>query len=128
MFTITNEKMQMAATDGHRLALTSIPNLQPVNNLPGNVSVIIPRKALQELSKLTAGSDEVIEFANDDNHLYFKLGQRLLTTRKLTGQFPNYEMVLPKNNDKTVPMNAERLAQAIRRAALMADERSHSVK
>lgn len=128
MFILSNEKMQMVATDGHRLALSSMANLQPVNDIPAALSVIIPKKALQELAKLTAGSDEVIEFANDDNHLYFKLGQRMLTTRKLAGQFPNYEMVLPKNNDKTVPMNAERLAQAIRRAALMADERSHSVK
>src|SRR5205085_6432437 len=124
MFNFSNEKMQMVATDGHRLALSSVANLQPVNDLPAAVSVIIPRKALQELLKLTAGSEEVIEFANDDNHLYFKLGQRLLTTRKLSGQFPNYELVLPKNNDKSVPMNVERLSQAIRRAALMADERS----
>ncbi len=128
MFILANEKLQMVATDGHRLALSSVANSQPVNDLPNALSVIIPRKALQELAKLTAGADEVIEFGNDDNHLYFKLGQRVLTTRKLAGQFPNYEMVLPKNNDKTVPMNVERLAQAIRRAALMADERSRSVK
>jgi DNA polymerase III subunit beta len=128
MFALTDEGMQMVATDGHRLALASMANSSETSNQNGNTNVIIPKKALNEMLKLTAGSEEMISFANDDNHLYFQLGQRKLTTRKLSGQFPNYELVIPKTNDKVVPLNGERITQAIRQAALMADERSRSVK
>jgi DNA polymerase-3 subunit beta len=64
----------------------------------------------------------------DENHLYFEIQNRHLTSRMLAGQFPNYELVLPKSNDKTITLNADKITQAIRRAALMADERSHGVK
>jgi len=118
--------LQMVATDGHRLALAAAS----LEKAPSDyqLKVNIPKKALNELLKLTAGSEENLQFAEDDNHLFFKLGHRQLTSRMLSGQFPNYELVLPKNNDKTVPINAEKITQAIRRAALMADERSHAVK
>ena len=122
----SEEKMEMVATDGHRLALASIENQQKQS--AEKKSFIIPKKALSEMLKLTSGVDEPIEFANDENHLYFKIGARKFTTRKLAGQFPNYELVVPKTNDKAVPLNTERITQAIKRAALMADERSHSVK
>src|SRR5262249_32022098 len=85
-------------------------------------------KALNELLKLTAQSDETVQFSKDENHLYFVMGPRALTSRMLAGQFPPYESVLPKNNDKSVPINSDKISQAIRRAALMADERSHGVK
>lgn len=123
---LTEGRLQMVATDGHRLALAAAPLEQAPADY--QLKVNIPKKALNELLKLAANSDETFQFAEDDNHLFFKLGHRQLTSRMLTGQFPNYELVLPKNNDKTVPINAERITQAIRRAALMADERSHAVK
>jgi DNA polymerase-3 subunit beta len=127
LFAYSGEQLQMVATDGHRLALAALANTS-TGGEEGKTSVIIPKKALHELQKLTAGSEEMLGFANDENHLYFQLGPRKLTTRKLSGQFPNYDLVVPKNNDKTVPLNAERITQAIRQAALMADERSRSVK
>jgi DNA polymerase-3 subunit beta len=127
MFALSEEGMQMVATDGHRLALAAMPN-SPEASQNGSTNVIIPKKALNEMLRLTAGSEEMMGFASDDNHLYFQLGPRKLTTRKLSGQFPNYELVIPKNNDKVVPLNGERITQAIRQAALMADERSRSVK
>jgi DNA polymerase-3 subunit beta len=133
LFAYSGEQMQMVATDGHRLALAALTNNpksaeNPENPENAKTSVIIPKKALNELLKLTTGFEEMIGFANDENHLYFQLGPRKMTTRKLSGQFPNYELVIPKTNDKTVPLNAARITQAIRQAALMADERSRSVK
>jgi DNA polymerase-3 subunit beta len=127
LFAYSGEEMQMVATDGHRLALAALANSSK-DAETAKTSVIIPKKALNELLKLTTGSEETIGFANDENHLYFQIGPRKLTTRKLSGQFPNYELVIPKTNDKTVPLNAGRITQAIRQAALMADERSRSVK
>jgi DNA polymerase-3 subunit beta len=126
---LTDGKLQMVATDGHRLAsVTTKPeNLESQTGVE-QLRVIVPKKALAELLRLTAGSDDVLEFAKDENHLFFRIGPRQLTSRMLAGQFPNYDLVMPKNNDKLVPINSEKINQAIRRAALMADERSHGVK
>ncbi len=92
------------------------------------LKVIIPKKALIELAKLTAGSEEGLELSRDENHLYFEVQNRYLTSRMLAGQFPNYDLVLPKNNDKSISLNVDKITQAIRRVALMADERSHGIK
>ena len=92
------------------------------------IDTLIPRKTLAELTKLTAGFDEEISLGMDENHIYFQVGPRLLISRMLYGQFPNYEMVMPKNNDKSVEFNSSLLNHAIRRVALMADERSHAIR
>jgi DNA polymerase III subunit beta len=124
----TDNKLQMVATDGHRLSLAACTLENSASGDQEEQKVIIPKKALNELLKLTSGAEGMLNFDKDENHLYFKIGQRQLTSRMLAGQFPNYELVLPKNNDKMIPLNTEKIAQAIRRASLMADERSHGVK
>jgi DNA polymerase-3 subunit beta len=120
-------RLQMVATDGHRLALAA-SNIDQAQDQGDHLKVIIPKKALAELAKLTAGAEEGLELSRDENHLYFEIQNRYLTSRMLAGQFPNYELVLPKSNDKSVSLNVDSITQAIRRAALMADERSHGVK
>lgn len=119
-------RLQMVATDGHRLALAATSLNQAASG--DSFKVIIPKKALIELAKLTAGAEEDLEVSRDENHLYFEIQNRHLTSRMLAGQFPNYDLVLPKNNDKSISLNVDRITQAIKRAALMADERSHGVK
>lgn len=120
-------RLEMVATDGHRLALASA-DVDKNEGDSEQLKVIIPKKALIELAKLTAGSEEGLELSRDENHLYFEIQNRYLTSRMLAGQFPNYDLVLPKNNDKTISLNVDKITQAIRRAALMADERSHGIK
>lgn len=117
-------RLQMVATDGHRLSLAA----SDLESSGESFKVIIPKKALIELAKLTAGAEEDIEMSRDENHLYFEVQSRHLTSRMLAGQFPNYDLVLPKNNDKSISLNADKISQAIKRAALMADERSHGIK
>ncbi|PYV94855.1 MAG: DNA polymerase III subunit beta, partial [Acidobacteria bacterium] len=88
-----------------------------------------PKKAMDELKSLLDSTDaEVIEFAKDESTLFFRIGQRLLTSRQLTGQFPNYEAVLPKDNNKSITLHCEELSQAISRVAQFADERSRAVR
>src|SRR6266404_5566447 len=70
------------------------------------LDVLIPRKTLAELTKLTADFDGDINLGADDNHVYFQVGSRLLISRMLSGQFPNYEMVMPKNNDRSAVFDA----------------------
>ncbi len=120
-------RLQMVATDGHRLALAAA-SLDQVVDGADPLKVIIPKKALIELARLTAGAEEDLELSRDENHLYFEIQNRHLTSRMLAGQFPNYDLVLPKNNDKSISLNVDRITQSIKRAALMADERSHGVK
>jgi DNA polymerase-3 subunit beta len=90
---------------------------------------LVPKKAMDELKSLLDSTDaETIDFAKDESTLYFRIGQRLLTSRQLTGQFPNYEAVLPKDNSKSINLHGEELSAAISRVAQFADERSRAVR
>lgn len=123
-FEMSEKGMLMVATDGYRLSF-----IQRATAFEGTkVDVLIPRKTLTELTRLCAETEDAVEFGHNENHLFFNFGKRLLTSRSLSGQFPNYEMVLPKENHNRVPVECGQLAAAIRRVALMADERSHAIK
>jgi DNA polymerase-3 subunit beta len=126
-FVLDDTGAKMVTTDGHRLAYVEKKNITR-NGSNEKIDTLIPRKTLAELTKLTAGFDEDISLGMDENHIYFQIGPRLLISRMLYGQFPNYEMVMPKNNDKSVEFNSSLLNLAIRRVALMADERSHAIR
>ncbi len=76
----------------------------------------------------TDKAPQFIEFADDEQTLFFRVGGRVLTSRKLTGQFPNYEAVLPRDNNKFVIVRSEDLMASIQRVAQFADERSGAIK
>ena len=118
----------MVATDGHRLALAERKHQLP--EVKQDVSVLVPRKALLSVRKLADEHEEgaTIEVSQDDSHLFFALGSRLLTARLLTGQFPNYETVLPKKNGKVAELNREALAGVVQRVSLLADDRLHGIR
>ncbi len=122
------DSLCMVATDGHRLALAETDH--KLAGLNTEVKVLIPKKAMDEVEKLakSGDSDAQIEFARDESHLFFEVGHRLLISRMLTGQFPNYEAVLPRENNKTVVLERVELNDAVRRVAQLADQRSHAVK
>ena len=124
-FELDKKNVKMVTTDGHRLAFISTDRS---NGSGEGVDVLIPRKTLAELTKLTSDFDGDINLGADENHVYFQVGSRLLISRLLSGQFPNYEMVMPKNNDRTATFDTLSLNQAIRRVALMADDRSHAIR
>jgi len=122
------ESLSMVATDGHRLAHIEKTG-ESLKNISGEKKTLIPRKALAELQSLLADSDgEALDFYDDEHTLFFRLGHRVLTTRKLTGQFPNYEAVLPRDNNKFVVVRSEELMGSIQRVAQFADERSGAIK
>jgi DNA polymerase-3 subunit beta len=122
------ESMAMVATDGHRLA--HIEKLgESLAGVSGEKKTLIPRKALSELlSLLNSTEAETLDFADDEQTLFFRVGGRVLTSRKLTGQFPNYEAVLPRDNNKFVIVRSEDLMGCIQRVAQFADERSGAIK
>jgi DNA polymerase III subunit beta len=122
------ESITMVATDGHRLSHIEHTGSK-FEGVSGEMKTLVPKKAMDELRSLLDASDvEDIEFAKDESTLYFRIGPRLLTARQLTGQFPNYEAVLPKDNNKSVTVHGDELNAAILRVAQFADERSRAVK
>ena len=118
----------MVATDGHRLA--HVEKSEALEEVKEEIKVLVPKKAMSELGRMISetADTEPIGFSRDDNHLFFDMGKRLLISRMLTGQFPNYEAVLPRNNDRLVNLNREELAAAIKRVAILSDERSHTIR
>ncbi len=122
------ESITMVATDGHRLAHIEHSGGK-FEGVSGEMKTLVPKKAMDELKSLLDASDvEDIEFAKDESTLFFRIGPRLLTSRQLTGQFPNFEAVLPKDNSRSITLHGDELAQAISRVAQFADERSRAVK
>jgi len=124
-FVLKPESLTLVATDGHRLALVEVKHNVDVAQ---EVGVILPKKTLLELGKLLAESDGDVVFESGENHLFFKLGDRMLISRMIDGQFPAYERVIPKGNDKHIEFDRERLTSAVRRVALLSNERSRAVK
>jgi DNA polymerase-3 subunit beta len=125
------ESITMVATDGHRLAHVERAG-EKFEGVSGEMKTLIPKKAMDELKSLLdahVGSEvETIDFAKDESTLFFRVGPRLLTSRQLTGQFPNYEAVLPKDITKSIALHGEELGSAIARVAQFADERSRAVR
>jgi DNA polymerase-3 subunit beta len=122
------DRVLMVATDGHRLAHVEREcELQGLNN---ELRVLIPKRAMVELSRLLgqAGDEAPIEFSKDESHLFFSAARRVLISRVLTGQYPNYEAVLPRDNSRIAEVDRGTMTDAIRRVALLADERSRAVR
>lgn len=114
----------MVATNGHRLARIR-------TDLEGagapETDLIIPPKALQQVEKLY-GADDELEIARSDNHLGFRSADRVVFTRLIEGPYPNYEQVIPKDNDKEATANRAALEASIRRMAVVASDQTHRVR
>lgn len=118
----------MVATDGHRLAFVS--GCLGNGDAAASFRALVPKKAMSEIVKLAdeGGPDAVAVLSGDDNHLFFQVGERLLITRKLTGNFPDYERVLPKDNQYAAQLNRDEIRAAIERVSQFADERSRAIR
>jgi DNA polymerase III subunit beta len=130
LFILRPDSMSLVSTDGHRLALISVPREagKGKKGSDDEVRVILPRKTLLELARLLAESEGDIQYERGENHLFFEVGGRLLISRMIDGQFPAFERVIPKSNDKHVEFDRDRLMNAVRRVALLSNERSRAVK
>ena len=127
LLVLEETKLVMVATDGHRLSL--IEKQVDLLDLNGSYRALLPKKAMSEIQKLASDdSTKTIEFSGNDNHLFFRIDKRLLLSRKLTGNFPDYERVLPKEHPLSILINREELKAAIERVAQFADERSKAIR
>jgi DNA polymerase-3 subunit beta len=120
-------KMEMVATDGHRMALINFP--QGNGKKKGtDLTILVPRKALEEIMRLEAGEDGIVKFGVSENHLFFDAGERRLLARMIDVNFPNYMEVIARDNDRRVMVDRERLLSTIRRISLVANERTRAVR
>ncbi len=120
---LSDKKMELISTDGHRLAYTSA--VLDGLNLDKEIKGIVSKKTLGELRKF---EDEKLEFDLDENNLFFKVNNRTLISRVIEGKFPNYEAVIPKDNPLVISISREEITDAIRRVSLLSSERSKGIK
>lgn len=123
-FEAKDGQVRMIATDGHRLGY--IAKQMPTNDL--KIDVLIPRKAVIELARLCADAEGEIQVGVQGSHICFRAGKRSLISRMLTGQFPNYEMVIPKNQPNVLSINSQLIGAAVRRVALMTADNARAIK
>jgi DNA polymerase-3 subunit beta len=136
LLVLKSDSMSLVATDGHRLALVTVPRGAAGEAAPApaaagpseDVRIILPKKTLQELGRLLAETQEAVTFTRSENHLFFEAGGRMLISRVIDGQFPAYDRVIPRGNDKQIEFDRDRLTNAVRRVALLSNERSRAVR
>ena len=120
------KEFELVATDGHRLALVNFGKESARGTLP---NVLIPKKALAEILKMDGGeSGGELEIKHSENHLLFRVGNRQLIARLLDVNFPDYEKILGKGNDKVAVVPRAACQSAIRRVALFSPERARGVR
>jgi len=125
-FVLRGDSMSLVATDGHRLALVTVKRDGDAG--AAEVKAILPKKTLGELGRLLSEGDAEVSYERGENHLFFEVSGRKLISRMIDGQFPAYERVIPKGNDKHIEFERERLTNAVKRVALLSNERSRAVK
>lgn len=120
-----DDKLNVVATDGHRLALATEDF-----SLQGEpTQVIIPRKAIIELTRMLEDVDNEVEIAIDKNHIKVVISDRLKMSSKLIdGKFPDYQSVLPLNSDKIITTKCSTLKQALSQAAILSNEKHKGVR
>ena len=112
-------KMVMAATDSYRLAVKETP----VEGTLPELEAIIPARALQELTRIAAGADDV-QLGLQENHVVFGADGTWLTTRRIDGQFPNVRQLLPEQFEVELAVDRTELLDVVRRVSLMAQRNS----
>ena len=119
------ERMRMVATNGHRLARMDVPTAETQG--ASQADLIVPPKALEQIRRLF-GTDETVEIARSENHLGFRTGSTQVFTRLIEGPYPNYEQVIPRENDKAATADKSALTAALRRMSIVASDQTHRIR
>ena len=117
--------LRAVATDGHRLAQAQVARPDGAKGMPG---VIVPRKTVLEIVKLLEGEDGEVEISLSASKIRFAVGRLVLTSKLIDGTFPDYERVIPRNNDKLMTVDARLFANAVDRVSTISLEKSRAVK
>jgi DNA polymerase-3 subunit beta len=117
--------LRTVATDGHRLARVEMPAPTGAKNIP---SIIIPRKTVNEVRKLIEESPGNIEIAMSESKVRFSFDGVVITSKLIDGTFPDYERVIPSENDKVLEVDTKAFSAAVDRVATISSEKSRAVK
>ena len=118
------ERMRMVATNGHRLARMDVPTSASAG---AQADLIVPPKALEQIRRLF-GSEEEVEIARSENHLGFRSSTTQVFTRLIEGPYPNYEQVIPRENDKAATADKAAFSAALRRMSIVASDQTHRIR
>jgi len=118
------DRMRMVATNGHRLARMDVPTATTGG---AQADLIVPPKALEQIRKLFSSEDE-IEVARSENHLGFRSATTQVFTRLIEGPYPNYEQVIPRENDKVMTADKSAFTSALRRMSIVASDQTHRIR
>jgi DNA polymerase III subunit beta len=119
------DRMRMVATNGHRLARMDVPTASAGGT--AQADLIVPPKALEQIRRLF-GADEEVEIARSENHLGFRSATTQVFTRLIEGPYPNYEQVIPRENDKSATADKAAFASALRRMSIVASDQTHRIR
>ncbi|GBF82757.1 DNA polymerase III subunit beta [Aphanothece sacrum] len=137
----TQDSLEFAATDGHRLAVVET-TLQPQTdeegkpvesaNLEGleGFQATIPARALREVERMLAnrsGSDTIALYV-DEAQVVFELGEQRLTVRKLDGAYPAYQQLIPRQFSRSISLERKRFLSSLERVSVLADQKNNLVK
>jgi DNA polymerase-3 subunit beta len=123
LFALQPKEARLVATDGHRLAISR----QALTQGPTGVTGIVPRKAVTEIARVL-GAGEDVQVALTENQFVLQMPNFVMTARLIEGQFPNYEAVIPRGHPARLVIGRMALVAALRRVAVMAEERNKPVK
>src|SRR5690242_10766397 len=124
LLSLQSEQLVVVATDGHRLALAAG---KVTLDVPAT-EVILPRKAIVELSNLLSDTEEPVAFEILDNQVRFSFGTVEFVTKLVDGKFPDYQKVVPTNYRKHFNISRAHLQQALQRAAILSNEKFRGVR
>lgn len=130
LWELRSDKMRMVATNGHRLARMDVQVAAAADtNAPvaRDADLIVPPRGLDQLRRLFKPEDTV-EIARNENYLGFRCGGTLVYTRLIEGPYPNYEQVIPRENDKILTTETAALTSAIRRMSVVASDQTHRIR
>lgn len=125
LFEVTQGRLRVVATDGHRLALCDASISGQVNE---KTQVIVPRKGIQELARLLSDDDAEVTLTLGTNHLRVTVGAVTFTSKLIDGRFPDYERVLPKGGDRVLVAGREELKSSLQRASILCNEKFRGVR
>ena len=122
---VAGKHLRAVATDGHRLAQSQLTLPEGAAGMPG---IIVPRKTVLELVKLLEDDDGDVEVSISAQKIRFKAGKLVLTSKLIDGTFPDYERVIPRNNDKILEADTKQFSEAVDRVSTISFEKSRAVK
>ena len=125
LWQMKKDEMRMVATDGHRLAKIVNAKMKITGN---EKEIIIPSKALSCMNRFQTEMEELKSVTLGENHILFDLGKTQIFSRLIAETYPNYERVIPQNNEKKLTVNRDELSSSVKRVSILSNAITHQIR